>query len=287
MKRCKYKAPRKTMIYYCTKQRHGISNLLVTVCSFVTSESSAVFVCLELERNPTFYILSIVLPIVGILLLNTLVFILPIESGERISFSLTLMLATAVFLTVIADEIPKVSDPVPVICTLLFSAIVHGICNTILLILNMRIYYRKSNVKIGTFYRLLVKITQAKCILDSTKSRYENRQRNKRHKSCYCKYVENQNRNEINHDKETTSGDCINMDSCTSDLQTRNARNKDIKVENVEINYAWQDVGQAIDLILFVLSIAFIFIGSILSLYYLKVSSDNDDSYAEYCMTTD
>ena len=109
-----------------------------------TPESSMVIVCLGLERNPTFYLFSIILPIVCILVINSFVFILPIESGERIGFSLTLLLATAVFLTVIADEIPKASNPVPVICTFLFSAIVHGILNTILLILNMRVYNRKS-----------------------------------------------------------------------------------------------------------------------------------------------
>ena len=252
--------------------------------TFFTPESSMAFVCLGLERNPTFYLFSILLPIVGILVLNSFVFILPIESGERISFSLTLILATAVFLTVIADEVPKASDPFPAICTFLFSTIVHGIVNTILLILNMRIYNRKSYVKIGIFYCILVKMTGAKCIINLVNVRNGKRQTNERELSSDGKSVDTQIGHVINCDNETTSADCINMDRCTQDSQDRAGMNKDVDNNRFDINCTWQDVGQAIDLSLFVLSNVFIIGGFIVFLYYLKVRSDEDDSYAKLCM---
>ena len=51
------------------------------------------------------------LPISVMGVLNLLVFFLPVESGERVSYSMTLLLAIAVFLTIAADHLPKTSFP--------------------------------------------------------------------------------------------------------------------------------------------------------------------------------
>ena len=239
---------------------------VISHSTLVSPGISVVMLCIELQRNPTFYLFSIILPIVCILVMNTFVFILPIESGERIGFSLTLMLATAVFLTVIADEIPKSSDPFPVICIFLFSAIVHGTLNTIVLILSMRIYYRKSHVKIGTFYCFVVKITNLNCI--SNVLRYNKRKTKEQERSR--EHAVTPIGQGIN--IETTSCESVNMDSCTQESKNGADMNKDIQ----DMALSWQDVGKAIDIILFVFSIAFILGGSILSFYYLKVSSNNE-----------
>lgn len=74
-----------------------------------TYEASVTFI-LRLSRKPSFYIINVILPVVLLSLLNCCTFILPIASGERAGYSITVFLSLAVFLTIVASELPKNSD---------------------------------------------------------------------------------------------------------------------------------------------------------------------------------
>ena len=65
------------------------------------------------HRRSLFYILNLIFPIAIITLLAIATFILPDESGERLSVSVTLMLATTVFMLLVAEKIPESSESVP------------------------------------------------------------------------------------------------------------------------------------------------------------------------------
>ncbi|KAL8596821.1 hypothetical protein ACOMHN_027150 [Nucella lapillus] len=65
-----------------------------------------------LKRKPMFYILNMILPIPLLSLLNCLVFLLPVESGEKMTVSVTAFLSFAVFLSVINNSLPQNSDSV-------------------------------------------------------------------------------------------------------------------------------------------------------------------------------
>jgi hypothetical protein len=64
---------------------------------------------IALQRKPAYYFVVIILPTLMFSLLNPLVFLLPIESGERISLSMTILLAFVFFLTLVANFIPESS----------------------------------------------------------------------------------------------------------------------------------------------------------------------------------
>ncbi|KAL3855538.1 hypothetical protein ACJMK2_014745 [Sinanodonta woodiana] len=64
---------------------------------------------IKLRRRPLFHILNTIIPVVVMATLIVMVFKLPPESGERIGMSLTALLAYAVYLTLISDNIPKTS----------------------------------------------------------------------------------------------------------------------------------------------------------------------------------
>ncbi|KAK3582650.1 hypothetical protein CHS0354_001697 [Potamilus streckersoni] len=64
---------------------------------------------LTLRRRPLFHILNTFIPVVIMAALIVIVFKLPPDSGERIGMSLTALLAYAVYLTLISDNIPKTS----------------------------------------------------------------------------------------------------------------------------------------------------------------------------------
>ena len=98
---------------------------------------------IELRRNPTFLIVNILTPIVCLSVLNPVVFLLPHESGERVSFSTTVLLSFTVFLNVIEDNVPKSSNPMPLLCYYVVTQLVSGCVITILAILcqRLQLYY--------------------------------------------------------------------------------------------------------------------------------------------------
>ncbi|KAL8596822.1 hypothetical protein ACOMHN_027151 [Nucella lapillus] len=65
-----------------------------------------------LKRKVTFYVFNMILPICLLSLTNYLVFLLPVESGEKMTVSVTIFLSFAVFLSLINNSLPPNSDSV-------------------------------------------------------------------------------------------------------------------------------------------------------------------------------
>lgn len=68
----------------------------------------------HLRRQPMYYILNLLVPIVLLSFLLVLVFLLPADS-PKVSFVVTLLLTFSVFQLLIADSMPKSSAAVPLI----------------------------------------------------------------------------------------------------------------------------------------------------------------------------
>lgn len=76
---------------------------------------------LTIKREPLYFTLMVVCPTLLFGLLNPLVYLLPVESGERIGLSITILLSYAIFLTLVSAEIPASSNPM---CVLLIMMVV-------------------------------------------------------------------------------------------------------------------------------------------------------------------
>ena len=70
---------------------------------------------LYLKRKPRFYMINVVAPCILMSILALLVFYLPPDSGEKVSLGITVLLSFSVFLLLIAENVPKTSDFVPLI----------------------------------------------------------------------------------------------------------------------------------------------------------------------------
>ena len=121
---------------------------------------------MHLKRKPLFIFYNLILPSIFITFCAYLVFLLPPESGEKVSMSVTMLLAITVFLLLVAEHTPAQSEVIPAIgkCTLLlflsfqtlltkglqwycwFDAVVDGLKNFVLgksrayLLLDLRQY---------------------------------------------------------------------------------------------------------------------------------------------------
>ncbi|XP_062582503.1 acetylcholine receptor subunit alpha-like [Saccostrea cucullata] len=104
---------------YSSNGMWRITSTTASVNYIVTTSVDNVFAELKytiyLERRSSYFVLSIFIPVIMLLLLNSMVFILPTDSGERVGYSVTCLLALAVFLTLTADVLPKTSEPLSVL----------------------------------------------------------------------------------------------------------------------------------------------------------------------------
>ena len=99
---------------------------------------------LILNRKPLFYVLNIIVPVIFLSVMNLFTFTLPVKSGERASYAVTLFLAVSVFLTIIASEFPKNSDNLSYIA--MYLTIMTSISTLIVIItvLQLRLINRED-----------------------------------------------------------------------------------------------------------------------------------------------
>lgn len=68
-----------------------------------------------IRRKPLFYVFNLITPCMIMLSMILLGFFLPPESGERITLSITVLLAMAVFLQLVAETLPRNSETIPLL----------------------------------------------------------------------------------------------------------------------------------------------------------------------------
>ncbi|GFS26215.1 neuronal acetylcholine receptor subunit alpha-3, partial [Elysia marginata] len=74
----------------------------------------------DLKRKPTFLVISTLLPIVFLSLLNLMVFVIPVDSGEKISYGITVLLALSVFMSIMSSMLPSSSESMPLMISYIF-----------------------------------------------------------------------------------------------------------------------------------------------------------------------
>ena len=72
-------------------------------------------VIVELKRKPSFYVMILMLPCILVSLISVIGFLLPSESGEKVSLQLTALLSYSLVFLVIVDIIPPVGGNFPLI----------------------------------------------------------------------------------------------------------------------------------------------------------------------------
>merc|ERR1719494_924755 len=78
-------------------------------------------------------------------LLTVLSFLLPAESGERISMAITLFLSFAVFMLVISEMIPPTSDVIPLVGIYFLSSMVEMVMMIISACIILKLHHKTAN----------------------------------------------------------------------------------------------------------------------------------------------
>ena len=66
---------------------------------------------LTLERRPLYYLLNVIIPSLVLAALSALTFAVPVDSGEKLSFSMSILVAFSVFMLILQDNTPAADSP--------------------------------------------------------------------------------------------------------------------------------------------------------------------------------
>ncbi|CAC5419571.1 unnamed protein product [Mytilus coruscus] len=113
-------------------------------------------VILKIKREPLYYNILVFTPIAVLSLLNPLVFLLPHNSGERISYGMTVLLSFVIFLTLASDKIPATSNPISFL--IVFIVLVFIASAVILLFNIINCYFYKDDKEIKGCLKHIAKI---------------------------------------------------------------------------------------------------------------------------------
>ncbi|XP_034437322.1 neuronal acetylcholine receptor subunit alpha-7a [Hippoglossus hippoglossus] len=100
---------------------------------------------LVMRRRTLYYGLNLLIPCVLISTLALLVFLLPADSGEKISLGITVLLSLTVFMLLVAEIMPPTSDSVPLIAQYFATIIVIVGVSVIATVLVLQFHHHDPN----------------------------------------------------------------------------------------------------------------------------------------------
>jgi len=116
---------------------------------------------ITLRRNPVYFILNVFLPIVLLSAMNIFVFILPVQSGEKASFVITVFLSLAVFLTIVSSNLPENSENVSILNVYVFMNTLLSVIIAMVTIAQIRLFHRDPQIPVPKMLaKMAIKFTK-------------------------------------------------------------------------------------------------------------------------------
>ena len=205
----------------------------------------------ELKRTCTSCIVNTLLPVIILAILDLLSFFVPTESGEKLTFPMSVFLTLAVFLTIIMVSLPESVDGVSYLCT--FVTFELGVSATTLLftVITLRLHHEMEDATIPQYARLMVKIFRRSCIKNGkgkqfSASRFKNN-------ANLCQGII-PGKTDLNE----------NSDAITKEISTRGADSRSLDIK-------WEYNSDAFDMMIFLILLVAQLIASTVFLLFMMI----------------
>ncbi|XP_048471543.1 5-hydroxytryptamine receptor 3A [Rhincodon typus] len=129
---------------------------------------------LVIRRRPLFYAVSLLLPSIFLMVMDIIGFYLPPDSGERVSFKITLLLGYSVFLIIVSDTLPATAIGTPLIgvyFVVCMALLVISLTETILIVQLVHKQDLRSHAPEWVKSLILDKATVLLCLRNKTQFR--------------------------------------------------------------------------------------------------------------------
>ncbi|KAK3106357.1 hypothetical protein FSP39_018377 [Pinctada imbricata] len=128
-----------------------------TTVAWTDADSSYVTFTIKLKRLPVWFVINIIAPLVLLSFLNLFVFLTPLEEG-RVGYAMGAFLTFSVYLEIIGDNIPPVSEPMSNLSIyVVLQVIVSGITSFIS-VFTVRIYTRDNDIPVPVWMSYFIGI---------------------------------------------------------------------------------------------------------------------------------
>ena len=117
---------------------------------------------LYLERRSSFFIINLFIPVVLLVFLNCMVFLLSPDSGERVGYAITCLLAITVYLSFVSGTIPKTSKPISVLSFVLMVLLILSTVICFLTIISLRFHFRSEKKPLPKWLCKLTRVLRCK-----------------------------------------------------------------------------------------------------------------------------
>ncbi|XP_052820053.1 acetylcholine receptor subunit beta-like [Mya arenaria] len=188
--------------------------------------------------------LIFILPLFLLVMLSPLVFLLPADTNDRVGLAVTVLLATSVYMTLVADKLPDSSDPIPIIIIVFFLWFIYNGLIVALVLLNLQVFYKDKTKPVPGCLRRFVSFINHVC--------------------CAKPNQDNSSESEITDKMPNDCGDS----------------EPDTHYEGKVSNVTWRDVSKALDKILLVTMYG-IKIGFDVTIFLILYTGDDDKTGEE------
>ena len=208
---------------------------------------------IKMNRKPMFFVLNQLLPIFLLAFLGIITFVLPGDCGEKISYSITVFLAFAVFLTIVSASLPANSTTISLVSGYLIFHLCQGTFIIVLAGIQIRIMGWDGAKRIPGCLQSLARHTRrVRCRIRTTVTTITTSDNKSEIDKIDKRYS-------TTHQNMTT-GELIEHSNKRNDQQNRTTVHKnnfvDVKaddlkesIENQEVT--WREVSMALDVVYF------------------------------------
>ncbi|KMY89340.1 uncharacterized protein Dsimw501_GD22333, isoform G [Drosophila simulans] len=132
---------RSSLIQFYRSAMPGKKNTIVYACC--PEPYVDITFTIQIRRRTLYYFFNLIVPCVLISSMALLGFTLPPDSGEKLTLGVTILLSLTVFLNLVAETLPQVSDAIPLLGTY-FNCIMFMVASSVVLTVVVLNYHHRT-----------------------------------------------------------------------------------------------------------------------------------------------
>ena len=127
----------------------------ITSENVILRDNKFIDIYIRLKRRPFFLFLNLITPVLVLGILNLFVFLLPQDSGERLSFSITVLLSFVVFISFTSEVLPDSNTSICIFNVYLLAQLIESTAIILAVSFISYIHHKSEAETVPDIYRLL------------------------------------------------------------------------------------------------------------------------------------